>query len=352
MEHHKLGPSKFPAWEECLCYSSSDRETDDSRSGTDAHAELNRALTDRNYVPSDPAVSWALKWIETEADGATVESEVRLTGSVGVLKGIFGTADVLWEKDGVLHIADFKRFSDGTTNYLRQLMGYAALSLVGDSPLGGKVCLHILHGGVFKAETVETTNKECYNKTVALLKRVMKGGEPRICKWCQWCGRASECSATSHAVDVVQNNLPSFARLSLCQKLVVLDAVDKLSKSLRDEAKKQAVENGGFIEMDGIRYEMKPWAGASKCRDIREVADAMRSPFVEHRLRGDISEHMQVEGLTPAELLAACSLSKTSLVAKMKEKNKGACATKADFERWAEQFFDKTEGSPHFVRVL
>lgn len=351
MEHHKLGPSKYPAWGECPCYSSSDRETKDSTSGTDAHDELHRALTDKNYVPSDPAVDWALKWIEAEAGDAPVESEVKLTGSVGVLEGIFGTADVLWRKDDVLHIADFKRFSDGTTDYLRQLMGYAALSLVADSPLGGKVFLHILHGGVFKAETVETTNKECYKKTTALLEWIAKGGEPRICKWCQWCDRASDCSATTHAVDVVQNNLPSFARLSLCQKLVVLDAVDKLSKSLRDEAKKQAVENGGFIEMDGIRYEMKPWAGASKCRDIREVADAMRNPSVEHKLRGDLSEQVQVEGLTPAELLSACSLSKTSLVAKMKEKNKSTCATKADLERWAEQFFDKTEGTPHFVRV-
>ena len=351
MEHHKLGPSKFPAWEECLCYSSSDRETDDSRSGTDAHDELHRALTDKNYVPSDPAVDWALKWIEAEADGAPVESEVKLIGSVGRLEGIFGTADVIWEKDGAVHIADFKRFSDGTTDYTPQLMGYAALNLKHDAPIEGKVCLHILHGGVFKAETVETTNKECYERTTALLIRVAVGGEPRICKWCQWCDRASECSATTKAVDVVHNNLPSFARLSLCQKLVVLDAVDKLSKSLREEAKKQAVENGGFIEMDGIRYEMKPWAGASKCRDIREVADAMRSPSVEHRLRGDISEQVQVEGLTPAELLAACSLSKTSLVAKMKEKNKDVCATKADFERWADQFFDKTEGTPHFIRV-
>lgn len=352
MEHHKLSPSKYPAWGECPCYSSSDRETKDSTSGTDAHDELHRALTDKNYVPSDPAVEWALKWIEAEASGATVGSEVKLTGSVGVLEGIFGTADVKWEKDGEVHIADFKRFSDGTTDYTRQLMGYAALNLVADSPLGGKVFLHILHGGVFKAETIETTNKECYDRTTALLKRIAKGGEPRICKWCQWCGRASECSATSHAVDVVQNNLPSFARMSLCQKLVVLDAVDKLSKSLREEAKRKAVENGGFIEMDGIRYEMKPWAGASKCRDIREVADAMRNPSVEHKLRGDLSEQVQVEGLTPAELLSACSLSKTSLVAKMKEKNKNTCATKADLERWAEQFFDKTEGTPHFVRVL
>ena len=215
------------------------------------------------------------------------------------------------------------------------------------------VILHVLHGGVFKIETEETTHCECWRRTRQILHPVMFGKcNPRICKWCSFCSKVSSCPASNTAVEAVKENLPNFARLSLCQKLVVLDAIDKLSKSIREEAKEKAKENGGAIEQDGIRYEFKPWKGAAKCKDILLVADAMReTKTVEHKTRKG-ADDIQVNFLSNGELLDACSLSKTALVNALKNKNPESSVSKADWERFVEQFFEETEGTPHFVRVL
>lgn len=158
--------------------------------------------------------------------------------------------------------------------------------------------------------------------------------------------------ATNNALEVVHENGLQFSKLSTCQKLVVLDAVDKLSKTIREQAKASAIENGGFIEEDGIRYEMKPWSGPSKCRDIREVASEAINVSIEvdkKTRNGNVSQ--VAKGVTNDTLLDACTLSKSALVKAMMAANPDGNLTKADWDRWADQFFDKTEGAPHFVRT-
>ena len=355
-KHHPLSPSKYPAWAECPFYSPEDRESSEANEGTLAHEELHKALTTDDYVPSDKAAAWAFEWIQQQ-DPQSLESEFRVSmpNPLDFLDEIYGTIDVSWfDCDGILHVTDFKRFSDGTTDYAPQVRGYAAMIYCQHKAnrADQKVVLHILHGGIFKAETIETTLGECVAKTVEILSAATKGtGKPRICKWCSFCSKVSSCSASNTAVEAVKENLPNFARLSLCQKLVVLDAIDKLSKSIREEAKEKAKENGGAIEQDGIRYEFKPWKGAAKCKDILLVADAMReTKTVEHKTRKG-SDDIQVDLLTNSELLDACSLSKTALVNALKNKNQASSVSKADWERFVEQFFEETEGTPHFVRV-
>ena len=157
---------------------------------------------------------------------------------------------------------------------------------------------------------------------------------------------------TNNALTTVSENLPSFSSLSTCQKLVVLDAVDKLSKTIREEAKKEAKENGGYIEQDGIRYEFRPWAGPSRCRDICEVAGAMSDKMtVDKKTRKDVVP-TEVSGISNEDLLKACTLSKTALVSAMMSANLNSPLTKADWERWADKFYEKTEGAPHFVRTI
>lgn len=351
-DHHEFGPSRYPAWSECPRYKSDDRPTSDSTAGTEAHEELSRALSDGEYIPSSQAAKWASDWILSEANGATVSSEVRVTGSLSVVDGVFGTVDAMWtDKDGVQNIADFKTFSDGTADYMPQLRGYAAL-LATDAVLDKPVRLHVLHGMAAKVESESTTYRECLSKTETVFASVKNNNPARLCKWCTFCANIKECPMTNNALATVSENTPAFSSLSTCQKLVVLDAVDKLSKTIREQAKKEAQENGGFIEQDGIRYEMKPWAGPSKCRDIGEVAGAMDNLWVDKASRKGDSCSIHANGLTSEKLLATCTLSKTALVNAMKDANPDAKLTKADWERWADKFFEKTEGTPHFVRVL
>ena len=356
-KHHPLSPSKYPAWAECPCYSPEERESSEANEGTLAHEELHKALTTDDYLPDNKAARWAFEWIQQQ-NPQSLESEFRVSmpNPLDVLDEIYGTIDVSWfDCDGILHVADFKRFSDGTIDYTPQVRGYAAMIYCQHKAnlADQKIILHILHGGIFKAETIETTFGECVAKTVEILSAATKGtGKPRICKWCSFCSKVSLCPASNTAVEAVKDNLPNFARLSLCQKLVVLDAIDKLSKSIREKAKNEARLNGGVIEQDGIRYELKPWGGGSKCKDILLVADAMReTKTVEHKTRKG-SDNIQVNLLSNGELLDACSLSKTALVNALKNKNPESSVSKADWERFVEQFFEETEGTPHFVRVL
>lgn len=356
-KHHPLSPSKYPAWAECPCFSPEEKDSKESNEGTLAHEELHEALITDDYVPSDKAASWAFEWI-TEQNPQSLETEYRVSmpNPLDVLDEIYGTIDVSWfDRDGMLHVADFKRFSDGTIDYTPQVRGYAAMIYCQyqEYEADTKLILHILHGGIFKAEAIETTFGECVAKTVEILSAATKGtGKPRICKWCSFCSKVSSCPASNTAVEAVKENLPNFARLSLCQKLVVLDAIDKLSKSIREEAKEKAKENGGAIEQDGIRYELKPWKGAAKCKDILLVADAMReTKTVEHKTRKG-ADDIQVDLLSNSELLDACSLSKMALVNALKKKNPESSVSKADWERFVEKFFEETEGTPHFVRTM
>ena len=352
-KHHPLSPSKYPAWAECPCFSPEEKDSKESNEGTLAHEELHMALTTDDYVPSNKAAAWAFEWIESQ-EARHIQSETKILGinPCNTSDGIYGTVDVRWlDSENRIHIADFKTFSDGTIDYMPQLRGYASL-LVATFPKS-PIVLHVLHGGVFKVETEEITYGECVEKTKQILQRVLDGNsKPRICKWCSFCSKVSSCPASNTAVEAVKENLPNFARLSLCQKLVVLDAIDKLSKSIREEAKEKAKENGGAIEQDGIRYEFKPWGGSSKCKNILLVADAMReTKTVEHKTRKG-ADNIQVNLLSNSELLDACSLSKTALVNALKNKNPESSVSKADWERYVEQFFETTEGTPHFVRVL
>jgi hypothetical protein len=58
---------------------------------------------------------------------------------------------------------------------------------------------------------------------------------------------------------------------------------------------------------------------------------------------------VEFNGLSHDELLKLCDLGKTALANALIEKNPGA--TKSDIKKYVEQFFEATEGAPHFVRV-
>lgn len=350
--HHKYSPSNYNAWAVCPDWTGIGRNTDEANEGTKAHEELHRALTEQDYEPDDETAKWAAGRIFELADGAHIDSEVRIEGSVGTLSGIYGTTDARWEKDGVMYYADFKKFSDGTIDYLPQLRGYAALGMKHTDMPDAKVVLVVLHGGIHKEEVVETTLGECASATLKILETVRAPiRECTLCKWCQYCSKMLTCPATNNALQTVSDNGVGFSRLSICQKLVVLDAVDKLSKTIRDEAKRLAQENGGVLEMDGIRYEMKPWAGKPKVKDLCEVASAIAEPkFVKYNDKKQEATELSWNGLNHEELLALCDVSKAKLADALVAKNPDA--KKVDIKKYIDGFFEETEGTPHFVRTM
>ena len=348
MKHHEYGPSNFPAWSMCPCYRRTESASKESDAGTDAHQQLHNALVN-GTTPDNDAAAWAASWVMSQ-NPVNLKSEVEIKSHCDALGDIFGTVDVMYEDEaGVIHIPDFKTFSDGTIDYMPQLRAYAALLLENENR---PVVLHVLHGMVKKVETINTTLEECLKATKEILKSVQSdGANPRLCKWCQYCSKIQTCQQSNNAVQVVSDNAVAFSRLSLCQKLVVLDAVDKLSKTIREEAKAEAAKNGGYLEMDGIRYEMKPWTGKPKVRDLCEVAAFVASPkYVKVNEKKNTAVEIGFNGLSHEELLKLCDLGKTALVNALIEKNPNA--TKADIKKYVEQFFEATEGAPHFVRVI
>lgn len=351
-EHHEYGPSNYNAWAVCPGWRSDGKQVESSKEGTLAHEELHRALTEPDYEPENIAARWAANKIRELADGAKIESEVRIEGKIEPVNGIFGTADAKWLKDGVLYYADFKTFSDGTIDFTPQLMGYATLDATVATPLSTKVVLVVLHGGICKEEIVETTEYDCVESTAKILKKVASGEyDVHLCKWCNFCANISTCRETNHALQTVSDNGVAFNRLSMCQKLVVLDAVDKLSKTLREDAKRMANENGGVLEMDGIRYEMKPWAGKPKVKDLCEVAMAVQTPvLMKFDDKKQEAYEIELNGISHEELLALCDVGKEKLANAIIAKNPKA--KKVDIKKYVEQFFESTEGTPHFVRTM
>lgn len=360
-DHHEESPSRYPAWAECLDWVGDGGQTTDATIGTDTHKEIQDDLDGKSEAESFKA-RWAVRVLhELAGEDTPIQSEVHLVGNVGRVKGIYGTADAIFsDHDGVLHIADFKTFSDGTKDYRPQLYGYAALSAMGSSDWDRKVVFHILHGGICKVETFESTIGWCTKYVEELLARHDGCHGPCLCSWCSFCGKVKECSQVNNAVQVVKDNSPDvFGRMTLCQKLVVLDAVDKMSKELRESAKDLARKNGGVLEQKDdngnvqIRYEMKPWAGKPVCEDLGLLAGRAKSITLMHKNRkGDFIE-VPCKGLTPEEFLKLCEVGKTSLVEAIKAKNADDKAvTKADIERWLAEFFKPTEGTPHFVRTV
>lgn len=348
--HHELSPSKYTAWAMCPCFASSDKETKEASEGTKAHAELAKCI-ELSEEPDNPAARWAAEAIAEMADGAKVVAEKRIEGmGEGPLKGIFGTADAVWiDMDGVVHIGDFKTFSDGTMDYMPQLRGYAALiasQLKTVSP--PKFALHVFHGQSRTVTTENTTGPEATEYVVALLARHSTSIEKSINPYCKYCSKNGECPMIDNAIETATNNSVRFSEMSLCQKLVVLEAIENLADKFKEEARALAEKSEDHaIEQDGIRYELKPWGGKPRVKDIVYLAYKAAAPIFNTK-KGEVPGL----GITQAELLSICDIPKTKVVEMLKAKNASSKEIKkADIDSWVGEFYEKTEGTPRFIRV-
>lgn len=346
--HHPYSPSTLSGRSKCVMFSPSQRESLSASEGSDIHNQVFNALT-KDEEPSNDTARWMVDTVRTLAGDNMIFCEKKVEGTLPGVKGIYGFVDAFWyDTEETLHVVDYKSFSDGTKDHTPQLHGYVALiASEKHSPDNNVVC-HILHGGIWQVESFESTIGDSYKRTVNLLNEIKSNTQkkPRLCDFCCFCANVSKCEASMNAVQTVHDNPLSFQNMSLCQKLVVLDAVDKLSEALRKEAKKKAEEAGGAIEEDGIRYEFKPWSD-SKLRDIKEVASNVTSPSVATK-----NGIIECNGISHEELLQMCNLSKTKFIKAMQEANKkNKSVKKVDIERWCNNFYDKVPAAPHFVRT-
>lgn len=357
-KHHPLGCSNYNAWAHCINWKGSSGGKDASV-GTEVHGQFDRAFKEDGYEPDSYVARWAVDAVRELAGQSYVQTEMMLAGTSDTVKGIFGTADAVWtsfDTDGfIINIADLKVFSDGTKDYHPQLMGYACLYACAGQDPGKRFRLHVLHGGICKVETIELTLGRCQDVVgkILELKRSGKGG-CHLCDYCSTCANVKECKEVMNAVTVVNDNaVDGFGALSLTQKLVVLDAVDKLSKVIRDEARRKAEANGGVLEMDDIRYELKPWGGKPKVKDLCMLAGSIQQPIYNRfNDKTETVEEVPFVGIDNEKLLELCDLPKSKLVDALKEANAdNKSIKKVEIERWVSAQYESTEGTPHFVRT-
>lgn len=352
--HHPLSPSNYNAWLHCTEWQGLKYDTADSSAGNESHSQFDRAFKEEGYEPDSYVARWAVNAVRELAGDNKVRTEVKLTATLNNIAGIYGTADAMWIDNGVVHIADLKTFSDGTKDYTPQLMGYACLSASNLTYPTQRYCLHILHGGICKVETTETTLKESLEVVSDILNRHASKNECNLCDYCSTCSKVKECKEAMNALEAVkENSVTGFGALSLCQKLVVLDAVDKLSKTIRDEARRKAEADGGVLEMDDIRYELKPWNGKPKVKDLCLLAGAIQNPVYNRISKKDGSvEEVGFGGLDNEQLLELCDLPKSKLIDALKKANAdNKSIKKVEIENWVSAQYESTEGSPHFVRT-
>lgn len=352
--HHELSPSKYTAWAMCPCFASSDKETKEASEGTKAHAELAKCI-ELGDEPDNPAARWAAETIFEMAKGAKIFAEKRVEGvGDGPLKGIFGTADVVWlDIDGIVHIGDFKTFSGGTIDYMPQLRGYAALiasqsNYYAELISPQRFALHVFHGQSRTVTTENTTGSEATEYVVALLARHSTSIEKSINPYCKYCSKNGECPMIDNAIETATSNSVKFSEMSLCQKLVVLEAVEKLADKFKAEARALAeASEDHAIEQDGIRYELKPWGGKSRVKDIVDLAFKAAAPIFNTK-KGEVSGL----GITQKEILSICDIPKTKVIEILRAKNASSKEIKkADIDAWVNEFYEKTEGTPRFIRV-
>ena len=347
--HHELSPSKYNGWAECVHYESADRSSKEAKGGAVSHDELHNLLTDSEYDSSDSVAVWASMTINNyleKTEAVTFHTEAKVIGIIPGVEGVFGTPDVYWEGKNssgnkVLYIADLKTYSDGSNDYTPQLKGYATLLCQSENrERNDEVHLIVLHGAVKKADEYIMLMGECIDQTRELLKRVRDKEEPHhICKWCKYCACINTCPAACKAIDKVENQSPSFEKLSLPQKLVVCEAVEKIISNIKAEAKEKARENGGVLESDGIRYEIKVSNGTPKLRDILDVVNSVRP------------ENMKWFG-SNSELLKLCELPKTKFTKAVKEINKdNKSIKKIEIDKWCASFYECTSTKESLVRI-
>lgn len=314
--HHKMGMSRWTPWSVCSHYDSVERSTAASL-GSGQHDKLHRKLTGDETLELDTtsmldrAVEWAANIINETAGDNTVYSEemVEIRESVSPqLKGIYGTVDAFFVEtdehgEKVIHVFDFKAMGKGMgCDLFPQLKGYAlgVASMLGVSDGRTKCVLHILLGGVFSHEILETDLFDCrtQGETVVNARKHNEAAPYCPSEWCKYCKHSTYCVATDEQIDVVRQGVLN--SLSVPMRLVLIDQLESILKKAKEEAKAEiALNDSKMIEDNGVAYAIKITNGPAQLKP-----DSML----------DIYGMCVTSGVTLDEFLGVSKLSKTDLM--------------------------------------
>ena len=312
--HHKMGMSKWTPWNTCSHFDSIE-DSRDAKIGGDKHEKLCRLLNGDDTVDIDDtdmldrAVRWAADEIKAVCGDEvlyteeTVEIKPEVSNS---LAGIYGTVDAFFVQhvgdEMVVHVFDFKSMSHGGKDVWPQLKGYAlgVVSMLGCFDVMTKCVLHVLHGGVFKHDVIETDVGECAAEGERIVNlRKFNDAAPRCpSSWCKYCKHSSSCDATQKQVDIVKSG--ALMQFSAPKRLVIIEELESILKKAKEEAKAEiALAPNRTIEDDGVAYAIVSKNGPSS------LADGQVIPLY---------NACTSYGVTAEDFLGVCKMSKTDVM--------------------------------------
>lgn len=281
--HHKMGMSKWTPWSVCPKFDSVPHSTSASI-GTAQHYKLARLLNGDDTLELDEtemidrAVKWAAAIIQSDSKGETLYTEemVEIDNAISEnLAGIYGTVDAFFIQhvgdEKVIHVYDFKSMGRGMgCDMFPQLKGYAlgVASLLGVAEMNTKVVLHVLLGGVFKHDILNTDLFDCLTagETVVNARKHAEGAKSCPSEWCRYCKHSTSCDATDEQVELVRQGVLN--SMSVPKRLLFIEQVEAILKKAKDEAKAEiAKAEGKSISDDGITYAIHTVNGPSKLGD-------------------------------------------------------------------------------------
>ena len=284
--HHKMGMSKWTPWNTCSHFDSVE-DSAEARIGSDKHDKLCRLLNGDDTVAidesdmADRAVRWAHDEIKSVCGDETLYTEetVAIKPEVSeALAEIYGTVDAFFiQHDGdekVIHVFDFKSMSRGGKDMWPQLKGYAlgVASMLCCFDVMTKCVLHILHGGVFKHDIIETDLGECVAEGERIVnQRKFNEAAPHCpSSWCKYCKHSSSCEATQKQVDIVKSG--ALMQFSAPKRLVIIEELESILKKAKEEAKAEvALAPNRTLEDDGVAYAIVSKNGPSSLADGKVI---------------------------------------------------------------------------------
>lgn len=312
--HHKMGMSKWTPWNICSHFDSVE-DSAEARIGSDKHDKLCRLLNGDDTVVidesdmTDRAVRWAHDEIKSVCGDETLYTEetVAIKPEVSeALAEIYGTVDAFFiQHDGdekVIHVFDFKSMSHGGKDVWPQLKGYAlgVASMLGCFDVMTKCILHILHGGVFKHDILETDLGECIADGERIVnQRKFNEAAPHCpSSWCKYCKHSSSCEATQKQVDIVKSG--ALMQFSAPKRLVIIEELESILRKAKEEAKAEiALAPNRTIEDDGVAYAIVSKNGPSSLAEGQVVP---------------LYNACTSYGVTAEDFLGVCKMSKTDVM--------------------------------------
>jgi hypothetical protein len=354
--HHKMGMSRWTPWSICTHFDSEENNAQ-AKIGTDKHDKLCRVLNCDDTVEIDETdmLDRAVKWAANEIRGVCgdevpfTEEKVTIKSTMSpVLADIHGTVDAFWiqhiDDELIIHIFDFKSMSQGGKDLWPQLKGYAlgvACSLEDKdwkARTKVRVCMHILHGGIFKHEVEMTTLDECMNTGECIVTQRKNNSAMPHCpsSWCKYCKHASSCEATQTQIEVAKSG--ALMKFSAPKRLVLIEELEGILKKAKEEAKAEiALAPNKTIEDDGIAFAITQKNGPSSLSEGQALA-----------LFNACTSH----GVTADDFMNICKLSKTDVMKllqtkgglKLKSKDKSLLTAELVVEPFfASKIVDKLE---------